>query len=112
MTVETHSAKQGSESLDPRNLIETIPALVVCALPEGFAEFANYPCQKCGPLIVGSAALPDIQMRGKDHEERHTTHFSCRLPAPRNAARLRVFQQRRGRIPHPASVHKERAGVR
>jgi hypothetical protein len=34
MTAETHSAKQGSKSLDLRNLIETIPALVVCALPE------------------------------------------------------------------------------
>jgi hypothetical protein len=46
MTAETHHAKQSSESLDLRNLIETIPALVVCAQPDGFAEFANHACQE------------------------------------------------------------------
>jgi hypothetical protein len=46
MTAETHNAKQSSESLDLRNLIETIPALVVCAQPDRFAEFANYACQE------------------------------------------------------------------
>jgi hypothetical protein len=42
MTVETHNAKLGSEPLDLRNLIETIPAVIVCALPDGFAEFVNH----------------------------------------------------------------------
>jgi hypothetical protein len=46
MTVETHNAKLGSEPLDLRNLIETIPALIVCALPNGFAEFANHAYQE------------------------------------------------------------------
>jgi hypothetical protein len=39
MTAETHNAKQSNESLDLRTLIETMPALVVCALPDRFAEF-------------------------------------------------------------------------
>jgi hypothetical protein len=46
MTAETYNARQSSEWMDLRNLIETIPALVVCALPDGFAEFANHACQE------------------------------------------------------------------
>jgi PAS domain S-box-containing protein len=41
MTSETHGAKRSSEPLDLQTLIETIPALVVCALADGSAEFAN-----------------------------------------------------------------------
>jgi PAS domain S-box-containing protein len=41
MTSETHGTKRSSEPLDLRTLIETIPALVVCALADGSAEFAN-----------------------------------------------------------------------
>ena len=48
MTVETHNAKLGSEPLDLRNLIETIPALVVCAVPDAFAEFVNHAYQDPG----------------------------------------------------------------
>jgi hypothetical protein len=36
MTAEKHNAKQSSESLHLRNLIETTPALVVYALPDVF----------------------------------------------------------------------------
>jgi hypothetical protein len=46
MTAETRDAEQSTESLDLWNLIETIPALVACALPDGFAEFANHRCQE------------------------------------------------------------------
>jgi formate hydrogenlyase transcriptional activator len=41
MTSETHGARRSSEPLDLRDLIETIPALVLCALADGSAEFAN-----------------------------------------------------------------------
>jgi PAS domain S-box-containing protein len=41
MTAEAHGAKQSSEPIDLQAVIETIPALVVCALADGSAEFAN-----------------------------------------------------------------------
>jgi PAS domain S-box-containing protein len=41
MTSETHGARRSSEPLDFQALIETIPALVICALADGSAEFAN-----------------------------------------------------------------------
>ena len=41
MTSETHGARRSTEPLDLRDLIETIPALVLCALADGSAEFAN-----------------------------------------------------------------------
>jgi PAS domain S-box-containing protein len=41
MTSETHGARRSSEPLDFRALIETIPALVICTLADGSAEFAN-----------------------------------------------------------------------
>jgi PAS domain S-box-containing protein len=41
MTSETHGARRSTEQLDLRDLIETIPALVLCALADGSAEFAN-----------------------------------------------------------------------
>ncbi len=41
MAAETHTAKESNQGLDLRNLIETIPALVVCTLPDGSVEFAN-----------------------------------------------------------------------
>ena len=40
MTTETQDA-QTIDPLDLRNLIETMPAPVVCALPDGSVEFAN-----------------------------------------------------------------------
>jgi PAS domain S-box-containing protein len=46
MTSETQGAKRRSEPLDLRALIETIPALVVCALADGSAEFANRAWQE------------------------------------------------------------------
>jgi PAS domain S-box-containing protein len=46
MTAETQSAAQTSEPLDLQMLIETIPAMVVCALPDGCVEFANRAWQE------------------------------------------------------------------
>src|SRR5260370_41199469 len=41
MNSETHGASRSTEPVDLRDLIETIPALVLCALADGSAEFAN-----------------------------------------------------------------------
>src|SRR5882672_10040199 len=41
MNSETHGARRSTEPVDLRDLIETIPALVLCALADGSAEFAN-----------------------------------------------------------------------
>jgi len=52
MTVETHGARESSEQLDLRTLIEKIPALVLCALPDGSVEFVNRAWQEytgCSP---------------------------------------------------------------
>src|SRR5258707_2950085 len=46
MTSETHGARRSTEQLDLRDLIETIPALVLCALADGSAEFANRAWQE------------------------------------------------------------------
>jgi PAS domain S-box-containing protein len=46
MATETESAAQSSEPLDLRALMETIPALVLCALPDGAVEFANRAWQE------------------------------------------------------------------
>src|SRR5207245_2812133 len=46
MTAETQSPAQTSEPLDLQTLIETIPAMVVCALPDGSVEFANRAWQE------------------------------------------------------------------
>ena len=46
MAAETQTARDRGEGLDLRNLIETIPALVVCALPDGSVEFANRAWQE------------------------------------------------------------------
>lgn len=46
MTAETQSATQTSEPLDLQMLIETIPALVICALADGSVEFANRAWQE------------------------------------------------------------------
>src|SRR6201984_214245 len=46
MSAETQSAAQTSEPLDLQMLIETIPAMVVCALPNGCVEFANRAWQE------------------------------------------------------------------
>ncbi|HEY2466502.1 MAG TPA: PAS domain S-box protein [Terracidiphilus sp.] len=43
MTAEIRDAKRSSEPPDLRTLIEMIPGLVLCTLPDGFAEFANHP---------------------------------------------------------------------
>src|SRR5712692_2419465 len=55
MTSETHGARRSTEPLDLRDLIETIPALVLCALADGSAEFANraweeYSCRSLQTL--------------------------------------------------------------
>lgn len=41
MTAQARGVRSSHDSLDLRRLIETIPALVVCALPDGSAEFTN-----------------------------------------------------------------------
>src|SRR5258708_13665824 len=41
MAAETHGAKRQGEPLDLLTVIDTIPALVVCALPDGSVEFVN-----------------------------------------------------------------------
>ena len=41
-----HTAPTPSDSIDLRNVIETIPALVVCALPDGTIEFVNRAWQE------------------------------------------------------------------
>jgi PAS domain S-box-containing protein len=46
MTSETHGARRSTEQLDLRDVIETIPALVLCALADGSAEFANRAWQE------------------------------------------------------------------
>jgi len=46
MNAETQSATQTSEQLDLQMLVETIPAMVVCALPDGSVEFANRAWQE------------------------------------------------------------------
>src|SRR6201997_2055492 len=46
MTAETQSPAQTSEPLDLQMLIETIPAMVVCALPDGSVEFTNRAWQE------------------------------------------------------------------
>jgi len=38
---ETQNTQHGRDPLDLRNLIERLPALVLCALPDGSVEFAN-----------------------------------------------------------------------
>jgi PAS domain S-box-containing protein len=42
----TNGALQNSDPLDLRDVVETIPALVVCALPDGSAEFVNHAWQE------------------------------------------------------------------
>src|SRR4051794_5598642 len=46
MTAETTTARDSGVGLDLRNLIETIPAMVVCARPDGSVEFANRAWQE------------------------------------------------------------------
>src|ERR1700741_4740644 len=46
MTSETHGARRSTEPLDLRDVIESIPALVLCALADGSAEFANRAWQE------------------------------------------------------------------
>ena len=46
MTSGTHDAKQSCEAPNLLGLIEMIPGLVMCALPDGSAEFANRAWQE------------------------------------------------------------------
>lgn len=46
MTIETRDARPSSELLNLRDLIEMIPGLVLCALADGSAEFANRAWQE------------------------------------------------------------------
>jgi PAS domain S-box-containing protein len=46
MMAETQDTQQGRDQLDLRNLIERLPALVLCALPDGSVEFANRACHE------------------------------------------------------------------
>jgi PAS domain S-box-containing protein len=46
MTAPAHGAESSHDSLNLRDLIETIPALVVCALPDGSAELTNRAWQE------------------------------------------------------------------
>ncbi|MGB8729723.1 MAG: PAS domain S-box protein [Candidatus Sulfotelmatobacter sp.] len=46
MTAETQGTKGNTDAPDLRNLIETMPGLVVCALPDGSVEFVNREWQE------------------------------------------------------------------
>src|SRR4051812_21307895 len=46
MTAQAHGSRSSHDSLDLRELIETIPALVVCALADGSAELTNRAWQE------------------------------------------------------------------
>ena len=46
MTAETQGTKGITDLLDLRNLIETMPGLAVCALPDGSVEFVNREWQE------------------------------------------------------------------
>jgi PAS domain S-box-containing protein len=46
MAAETQTPRESGEGFDLRNLIERIPALVVCALPDGSVEFENRAWQE------------------------------------------------------------------
>lgn len=59
MTADAQSAIHSSEPLDLRSLIETIPAMVVCALPDGSVELANRAWQE---YIGGS--LQQLRLSG------------------------------------------------
>jgi PAS domain S-box-containing protein len=59
MTAERQSATQTSEPLDLQMLIETIPAMVVCALPDGSVEFANRAWQE-----YTGGSLPQLRGSG------------------------------------------------
>jgi two-component system, LuxR family, sensor kinase FixL len=56
MTLEAHGAKRSAEPLDLQALIETIPALVVCTVPDGSAEFANRAWQEYTGLPLNELA--------------------------------------------------------
>jgi PAS domain S-box-containing protein len=63
----TNAALQNSDPLDLRDVVETIPALVVCALPDGSVEFVNhawqeytgYPLQRMSGLGWQGTIHPD-----------------------------------------------------
>jgi PAS domain S-box-containing protein len=59
MTAARQSATQTSEPLDLQMLIETIPAMVVCALPDGSVEFANRAWQE-----YTGGSLPQLRGSG------------------------------------------------
>src|SRR4051794_18482979 len=59
MNAETQSATQTSEPLHLQTLIETIPAMVVCALPDGSVEFANRAWQE-----YTGGSLPQLRSSG------------------------------------------------
>jgi PAS domain S-box-containing protein len=46
MTAESQGANQKGEPIDLRTVFDTIPALVVCALPDGSVEFVNRAWQE------------------------------------------------------------------
>jgi PAS domain S-box-containing protein len=56
MTSETQGARRSTEPLDLQALLETIPALVVCAVPDGSAEFANRAYQEYTGLPLNELA--------------------------------------------------------
>ena len=59
MNAETQSATHTSEPLHLQTLIETIPAMVVCALPDGSVEFANRAWQE-----YTGGSLPQLRGSG------------------------------------------------
>jgi formate hydrogenlyase transcriptional activator len=46
MTPETSAVRAAYESVDLRNVVDAIPALLVCALPDGCVEFVNQSWRK------------------------------------------------------------------
>ena len=59
----TNTAPGRSDSMDLKNVIETIPALVVCALPDGTVEFVNRAWQEytgCSPKKLSDSGWRSI----------------------------------------------------
>src|SRR5262249_28896703 len=61
MAAEIKTARGSGEALDLRNLIETIPALVLCALPDGSVEFASRAWQEYTGSAVEQPSNPGWQ---------------------------------------------------
>lgn len=91
MSPETQGAKRSTEPVDLQALIETIPALVVCTLGDGSAEFANRAWQEYTghPLeeLAGSGWRTTIH---PDDLGKFLNELPVRLPSGETEARIRA----------------------